>query len=506
MSVVHFFSTRTSVSSVSTSRAITANSARSSSSRRHQSSNSAFVANNKSSAPVQRRRQNWGADAHARCLSTVANQKQHKLQQKYSGGEQQHDSSFTRKVLAGLSTAGVAAVGASTLDNERDEKLSLCEPQSSVEQPSFYHNFGDNLKAFFWFDENTDHNKPSAPAVAADGLYYEPSSTASTMPGRMIGVVKAATEWEKKAKETVKMMTYPYPKNYDISVRALKGGRLSMEDKYAVEQGTFKFKDFVFAGVFDGHGGGCVSTYLSETLFDKISRHLKNKDEEDSTDNRSLDFLAKKIRAAFREVNEDVLNNNEFEYQGSTAVAVWVDEDEEKGRTIVSANVGDSRAVLSHQGQAIELTRDHKPNDELEKERILEMGYEIEWDPYCNVHRVQNLSLSRAIGDKFAKPAISSEVDISMYPLKESGDNDFVILASDGLWDVMSSKECVDYINDRLNPPRAQVNTMSALEVQRQTFAKRKNMGRFVANEALKRGSSDNICVVIVWLNKSRAS
>jgi len=233
---------------------------------------------------------------------------------------------------------------------------------------------------------------------------------------------------------------------------------------------------------------------------------LKNKDEEDSTDNRSLDFLAKKIRAAFREVNEDVLNNNEFEYQGSTAVAVWVDEDEEKGRTIVSANVGDSRAVLSHQGQAIELTRDHKPNDELEKERILEMGYEIEWDPYCNVHRVQNLSLSRAIGDKFAKPAISSEVDISMYPLKESGDNDFVILASDGLWDVMSSKECVDYINDRLNPPRAQVNTMSALEVQRQTFAKRKNMGRFVANEALKRGSSDNICVVIVWLNKSRAS
>ncbi len=207
--------------------------------------------------------------------------------------------------------------------------------------------------------------------------------------------------------------------------------------------GTFKLKDFVFAAVFDGHGGGCVSTYLSETLFEKISRHLKKKDEEDSSDHGSLPFLAKKIRAAFLEVDEDVLNNDEFQYQGSTAVAVWVHENEEKGRTVISANVGDSRAVLSHMGRAVELTRDHKPNDELEKKRILAMGETIEWDPYCNVHRVQNLSLSRAIGDKFAKPVVSSEVDIAMYPLEESGDDDFVILASDGLWDVMTSKVCL---------------------------------------------------------------
>ena len=158
--------------------------------------------------------------------------------------------------------------------------------------------------------------------------------------------------------------------------------------------------------------------------------------------------MEKKIRAAFLEVDEHVLNNDEFQYQGSTAVAVWVHEDEEKGRTVVSANVGDSRAVLSNQGQAVELTRDHKPNDAIEKKRILAMGEIIEWDPYCNVHRVQNLSLSRAIGDKFAKPVISSEVDISMYPLKESGSDDFVILASDGLWDVMTSEVCLCALNN----------------------------------------------------------
>lgn len=496
MSGIHFITTRVGTVSVSTPRTVTICSARSSSSRRRNSTgNSAFVTNN---APVHRR-QSCGYGV--RCLSTAANKAQHKVHQKYSGSEQ-YDSSFTKKVLAGLSAAGVAGVAASTLENRiQDPQLSLCEPESSTAQP-FYQNFGENLKTMFWVDTNKENHEASA--------YYEPPPAASTIPGRMIGVVKAsvdtATEWEKKAKETVRKMTHPYPKNYDVSIRALKGGRLSMEDKYAVEQGKMNLKDFVYAAVFDGHGGGSVSTYLSDTLFEKISRHLKIKDEGDTSENGSLAFLEKKIRAAFLEVDEHVLNNDEFQYQGSTAVAVWVHEDEEKGRTVVSANVGDSRAVLSNQGQAVELTRDHKPNDAIEKKRILAMGETIEWDPYCNVHRVQNLSLSRAIGDKFAKPVISSEVDISMYPLKESGSDDFVILASDGLWDVMTSEECIDYINNRLNPSKEQVNTMSALEAERQKFTKRKNMGRFVANEALRRGSSDNICVVIVWLNAPAAS
>ncbi len=60
----------------------------------------------------------------------------------------------------------------------------------------------------------------------------------------------------------------------------------------------------------------------------------------------------------------------------------------------------------------------------------------------------------------------------------------------------------MDYVNERLNPSAEQMKSMSAVEAQRLKFSKRKNMSRFVANEALRRGSSDNVCVIIVWLNK----
>ena len=216
-----------------------------------------------------------------------------------------------------------------------------------------------------------------------------------------------------------------------------------MEDKYAIhDEGRF-------TAVFDGHGGACVSSYLSKTLFNKITNHLKKNKADDAKDLNSIEYLTRAIQSSFQEVDNEILQNNDFQYQGSTAVAVWVHEDGAKGRTVVSANVGDSRAVLSHKRKAINLTKDHKPEDIEEKKRILSMGEKIEWDPYCNVYRVCNLSLSRAIGDKFAKPAVSSEVDIKLHPLNDSDDDDFIVLASDGLWDVMSSK--VRYLTFRLS-------------------------------------------------------
>jgi len=198
-----------------------------------------------------------------------------------------------------------------------------------------------------------------------------------------------------------------------------------------------------------------------------------------------------------------------FQYQGSTALVVLLHEDlQSNRRTLVSANLGDSRAILSQNGQAIDMTRDHKPGDAFEKKRILSMGETIEWDDYCQIHRVRNLSLSRAIGDRFAKPAISSEVEIQVVPLSESSSgaekkDEFIVLASDGLWNMMTSQECVNFIHERLNAFPEAMDKMSPLEMQQQEHARRKAMPRFVANEALKRGSGDNVCIVIVWLSES---
>jgi len=315
-----------------------------------------------------------------------------------------------------------------------------------------------------------------------------------------------------------------FPENYDVSVRAIKGSRLCMEDEYYINNGGR------FVAIFDGHGGGGVSTFLRDKLYNKIAKHLNahheikdDRSEGGTTTNdqavRSspnylprycpISAMVNSIRAAFTEAGNEVLQMDDFQYQGSTALAVWLHEDLKScKRTLVSANLGDSRAILSRDGQAMDVTRDHKPGDEVEKKRILSMGEKIEWDDYCQVHRVRNLSLSRAIGDRFAKPAISSEVEIQLIPLSDrtsdkKGKDEFIVLASDGLWDVMTSQDCVSFIHERLNAFPKAMKRVTPLEMQRQEHARRKTMSRFVANEALKRGSGDNVCVVIVWLNES---
>jgi serine/threonine protein phosphatase PrpC len=298
-----------------------------------------------------------------------------------------------------------------------------------------------------------------------------------------------------------------------ISVRALKGGRVTMEDEYFVAEGGR------FVAVFDGHGGGGVSQFLKHHLYDAVCHHLKEKhwEENDAVHHPLVNHIntecAKNssnaipsvfshvaaLKAAFSQIEENVLADETLSYQGSTAVAVLLHESEEGHRTLLSANVGDSRAILSRRGRAVDLTRDHKPNEEREKARILAMGETIEWDRISKVHRVRNLSLSRAIGDRYAKPAVSGEVEINHYPVVEDGD-EFILLASDGLWDVMTSEDAVAFVHQRIESELASEN-IAKDDIENYRLVLRRNMAKFVAREAIRRGSCDNVCVLMVWLN-----
>jgi serine/threonine protein phosphatase PrpC len=271
-----------------------------------------------------------------------------------------------------------------------------------------------------------------------------------------------------------------------------------MEDEYYITNGGR------FAAVFDGHGGGGVSAWLRSQLYGQICRFLKEthwEQQQDETDSRkpSLSAHVAAIRKAFNQVESDVIAQEQLAYQGSTAVAVLMHESDEGHRTLISANVGDSRAILSRRGKAIDLTRDHKPNEEREKARILRMGEVIEWDSLSKVHRVRNLSLSRAIGDRHAKPVVSSQVEIKLFPVVEDGD-EFFLLASDGLWDVMNSQEVVSYVHQRFEKELNREPARTAEEKENMRLVLRRNMARAVAREALRRGTGDNICVVIVWI------
>lgn len=351
---------------------------------------------------------------------------------------------------------------------------------------------------------------------------------------------------DEKAKLSVGVTTAPRP--YEVSVRALRGGRLSMEDEFVVAAGGR------LSAVFDGHGGGGVSQYLRDHLHLVVAEHLDHQEKNyksnsmfrsdlkrfmfgkglqkkvasnEGHESQSIDEEAKNnpdgssssppkagdlsnigklpipavataLEHSFEQIDREILSKDEFEYQGSTAVAVVLHEASDGQRTLISANIGDSRGVLSRGGRAVDLTRDHKPNDDKEKARILAMGEKIEWDHYCKVHRVRNLSLSRAVGDRFAKPAVSGEVEILKFPVNERKD-EFILLASDGLWDVMSSQEVVSYVHKRLHAAPKDGASISCEEDKKTLkYLRRKNMSRFIANEALRRGSGDNISVVIV--------
>ena len=273
-----------------------------------------------------------------------------------------------------------------------------------------------------------------------------------------------------------------------------------MEDEYFVADGGR------FAAVFDGHGGGGVSQYLKRRLYKQLGESLKElHDEERITspqhkESPSLACLASALRDAFTRIEDDVMQDDALHYQGSTAVAVFLHDNEAGYRTVMSANVGDSRAILSRAGQAIDLTTDHKPNEEREKARIMRMGETIEWDRFAKVHRVRNLSLSRAIGDRYAKPIVSGEVEIKHFPVLDDRD-EFILLASDGLWDAMTSQDVVTFVHERIENELRKHEAMDSQERESYKLVLRKNMAKNVAYEAFKRGSADNICVVMVWLN-----
>lgn len=300
----------------------------------------------------------------------------------------------------------------------------------------------------------------------------------------------------KAEKEVQKVQEEAAHDPYLVSEGIFQGARWTMEDTYKVENGGR------FVAVFDGHGGADVSTILKERLYELYSEELVKKHWEAQNEfgvkrkevpSKSTHIAA--LQRGLEQIEDAVMKLDELVYQGSTAVCVLLHVAQDGRRTLLTANIGDSRAILCRGKKAVDLTRDHKPSDERERARILAMGEEIEWDPYGQVYRVRDLSLSRAVGDRFAKPIVTSEPEIMTFPVIDEED-EFVVLASDGLWDVMTSQEVVDYIHDVLD---TELQNYSQLD-------KRKSMARIVANEALERGSADNVCVLVLWLKKENKS
>uniref|UniRef100_A0ACD5UFV6 Uncharacterized protein n=1 Tax=Avena sativa TaxID=4498 RepID=A0ACD5UFV6_AVESA len=172
---------------------------------------------------------------------------------------------------------------------------------------------------------------------------------------------------------------------------------------------------------------------------------------------------------SYKSTDNDFLESDSTQNQcGSTAsTAVLV------GNRLFVANVGDSRAIICRGGDAVPVSKDHKPDQTDERQRIEEAGGFVMWAGTWRVGGV--LAVSRAFGDKLLKQYVVVDPEIREEIVDDS--LEFLILASDGLWDVVSNEEAVDMTRSIQDPEEA---------------AKR------LLQEAYVRESSDNITCVVV--------
>jgi len=208
------------------------------------------------------------------------------------------------------------------------------------------------------------------------------------------------------------------------------------DESAAAQCGSGKKGKNSFFAVYDGHGGSTVARYSGDTVHKRL---------------RALDLYqegkySESMTRAFVKTDEDLRANPEYAHDtsGCTAVAAIITED----NTIYVANAGDSRSVMSIGGKVKALSYDHKPVNKGENSRIVAAGGFVEFG------RVNgNLALSRALGDFEFKqnqnlPAeqqiVTADPEIEVHT--STAEDEFLVIACDGIWDVLKSQEVVDFV------------------------------------------------------------
>jgi len=251
------------------------------------------------------------------------------------------------------------------------------------------------------------------------------------------------------------------PKGLAWGVSCMQGWRNSMEDAHFTVPYLGKNGELAIFGVFDGHGGEHVARFCERHLPEEIAK-------------RSREDVAQTLINAFFQMDQmlaDPRNREELhsmsaekllkqqlvhpDFMGCTASVCCIRRDR-----VVVANAGDCRAVLSRGGKAIDMSEDHKPNLPVEHARIQKAGGSISKHKVGqkSVYRINgDLSLSRAIGDlryKQNKSLSAKDQMVCCMPdvriFNRVPEDEFMVIACDGVWDVLESQDVVDYVRPRL--------------------------------------------------------
>ncbi|KPI90791.1 putative protein phosphatase 2C [Leptomonas seymouri] len=215
---------------------------------------------------------------------------------------------------------------------------------------------------------------------------------------------------------------------------SMQGWRRSMEDAHTLlllDKGGF-------FGIYDGHSGAATSKYCGEYMFQFVHQ----------TSAFMRGEISQALYDGFIAIDKYLHSLPSFERGGCAAVVLHVDGDD-----LYCANAGDSRCVLCRNGIAEALSTDHKPFLPAEQMRIERAGC------YVLNRRVNGmLALSRAIGDFMFKnnsqvswemQAVTCAPEVRVTHLNRDKD-EFAVLACDGIWDMMTSEQVVEFVRPRI--------------------------------------------------------
>ncbi|KAF8721417.1 hypothetical protein HU200_023130 [Digitaria exilis] len=248
--------------------------------------------------------------------------------------------------------------------------------------------------------------------------------------------------------------------------------RVEMEDRHVAKVALGGDPQVALFGVFDGHGGKNAAEFAAENMPKFMAEELNKVNGGE---------IEGAVKRGYLKTDEEFLKRDQ------TGGACCVTAVLQKGGLVVS-NAGDCRAVLSRAGKAEALTSDHRASREDEKERIENLGGFVV--NYRGTWRVQgSLAVSRGIGDAHLKQWIVADPDTRTLSVDQQCE--FLILASDGFWDKIDNQEAVDLARPLcINNDKA--SRMAAC--------------RMLTETSISRGSTDDISVVIIQLQKFTSS
>jgi serine/threonine protein phosphatase PrpC len=257
--------------------------------------------------------------------------------------------------------------------------------------------------------------------------------------------------------------------NFEIILYETQGKRSAMEDFSDFQAPFTASATSLLLSVFDGHVGPRCAAFLANSLAIELKKEIGNSM---LPSEANIKKMCKNLDQNWLEMARQKEGRLE---DGSTALCVALE-----GGEMIIANCGDCRAILSEAGQTHALTRDHKPTDDAELQRIIGQGGAVVGG------RVQGkLAVSRAFGNLSFKESQILTAEPEIHRVSLSPDVEYLVVGSDGLYEQFSNEEVISYIKTGL------------LSQNLETVVKE------LVEEAIDRGVDDNITIIVVKFEKA---